>query len=171
MRQPEMITEAHGNLLNADADALVNTVNTVGVMGKGIALQFRRAFPEMFRAYKRAADAGEVELGRMHVWRSNAPTGPQYVINFPTKSHWKAKSRLDDIERGLHDLVKVIQELGIKSVAVPPLGCGHGGLAWSEVAPRILAAMAQIPDVNVLLYPPIEAPMPLPCSPPHSDQK
>jgi len=153
-----MITEAHGNLLQADADALVNTVNTVGVMGKGIALQFRRAFPEMFEDYKRAVKAGQVELGRMHVWRSQALTGPRFVINFPTKQHWRAKSRLVDIERGLHDLVRVIRELEITSIAVPPLGCGHGGLRWSEVQPRIRAAMTEVPDVDVLVYPPEKTP-------------
>lgn len=153
-----MITEAHGNLLQADADALVNTVNTVGVMGKGIALQFRRAFPEMFEAYQRAVKAGEIELGRMHVWHSHALTGPRFVVNFPTKQHWRAKSRLADIERGLDDLVRVIRELEITSIAIPPLGCGHGGLRWSEVEPRIREAMTHVPTVDVLLYPPEKAP-------------
>lgn len=153
-----MITEAHGNLLLADADALVNTVNTVGVMGKGIALQFRRAFPEMFEDYRRAVKAGEVDVGRVQVWRSQALTGPRFVLNFPTKRHWRAKSRLGDIERGLQDLVRVIQELGISSIAIPPLGCGQGGLAWTDVEPRIREAMAQVPDVDVLLYPPEQTP-------------
>ena len=153
-----MITEAHGDLLDADADALVNTVNTVGVMGKGIALQFKRAFPEMFRAYARAAKAGDVELGRMHVWPTGQMTGPRYVINFPTKGHWRASSRLADIERGLDDLVRVVRELRITSVALPPLGCGNGGLDWADVEPRIRHALTAVPDVDIVLYPPGEAP-------------
>ncbi|MDV6012443.1 macro domain-containing protein [Haloechinothrix sp. LS1_15] len=153
-----MITEAQGNLLQADADALVNTVNTVGVMGKGIALQFRRAFPEMFEDYKRAVQAGEIDLGRVHVWRSQALTGPRFVINFPTKRHWRAKSRLGDIEQGLNDLVRVIRELDITSIAIPPLGCGQGGLRWSEVEPRIRKAMTRVSEVDVLLYPPEKTP-------------
>jgi O-acetyl-ADP-ribose deacetylase (regulator of RNase III) len=149
------ITEAHGNLLDADVDALVNTVNTVGVMGKGIALQFRRAYPAMYDAYEHAAKAGQLELGRMHVWPTGAPAAPRYVINFPTKGHWRARSRLDDVERGLHDLVRVVRELRIRSLALPPLGCGNGGLEWHEVEPRIRAVLAVLdPDVQVLLYPP-----------------
>jgi O-acetyl-ADP-ribose deacetylase (regulator of RNase III) len=154
-----MITEAHGNLLDADVDALVNTVNTVGVMGKGIALQFRRAYPDMYTAYERAAKAGEVELGRMLVWPTEALTGPRYVINFPTKGHWRASSRLRDIEAGLRDLVRVVVELNIGSLAIPPLGCGNGGLEWSEVEPRIRAALEQVdPEVQVVLYPPGRTP-------------
>jgi len=118
-----MIEEISGDLLKADADALVNTVNTVGVMGKGIALQFKQAFPANYEAYRRACQRGEVELGRMFVF----PTGqlrPRFIINFPTKQHWRSRSRLADIEVGLADLVRVIRERGIASLAVPPLG-GH----------------------------------------------
>ncbi len=155
-----MITEAHGNLLDADVDALINTVNTVGVMGKGIALQFRRAYPEMYEAYERAAASGDLELGRMHVWPTNALTGPRYVINFPTKGHWRARSRLADIERGLQDLVRVVRRLHIRSLAMPPLGCGNGGLDWQQVEPCIRAAMAELDpsDVQVVLYPPGRTP-------------
>lgn len=153
-----MITEARGNLLEADVDALVNTVNTVGVMGKGIALQFKRAFPEMFRAYTRAAKAGQIELGRMHVWSTGQVTGPRYVINFPTKGHWRSPSRLPDIERGLNDLVRVIRELEIVSLALPPLGCGNGGLDWSDVEPRIRTALATVPEVDVMVFPPGKTP-------------
>jgi len=156
-----MFTEAHGNLLEADVDALVNTVNTVGVMGKGLALQFRRAYPDMFRAYERAAKAGEVNLGHMHVWPTDAATGPRYVINFPTKGHWRSSSRLADIETGLHDLVRVIRDLRIGSVAVPPLGCGNGGLDWRDVAPLIRSTLAELDeDVRVVVYPPGGAAMP-----------
>lgn len=155
-----MIQEAHGNLLDAEADALVNTVNTVGVMGKGIALQFKRAFPENYKAYKRACDHGAVELGQMFIWDAGAlvSEGPRFIINFPTKRHWRSKSRLVDIRSGLEDLVAQLRDLPVKSVAVPPLGCGHGGLRWTEVRPLIEEAFRQLPDVEVLLYPPEGAP-------------
>lgn len=154
-----MIREVQGNLLADDAQALVNTVNTVGVMGKGIALQFKRAYPDMFRAYEADAKAGQVAPGVMHVWESQALTGPRYIINFPTKRHWRAPSRLADIDEGLADLARVIVELGITSVAVPPLGCGNGGLEWADVAPRIRAALGALqPDVDVRLYVPAGAP-------------
>lgn len=153
-----MITEARGNLLEANVDALVNTVNTVGIMGKGIALQFKRAFPDMFRDYASAAKRGELALGHMHVWRTGLMTGPRFVINFPTKGHWKSQSRLEDIDRGLLALVEVAREFGIRSIAVPPLGCGHGGLDWHEVEPVIRRRLSQLVDVDVVIYPPNGAP-------------
>lgn len=153
-----MIHESHGNLLDADVEALVNTVNTVGVMGKGIALQFRRRFPDMFRAYERAAKRHEVHLGRMHVWETGAMTGPRYIINFPTKGHWRARSRPADIEAGLTDLARVVREKSISSIAVPPLGCGSGGLAWEQVRPLIATAFEELPDVDVWIFPPQGAP-------------
>jgi O-acetyl-ADP-ribose deacetylase (regulator of RNase III) len=158
MTRSGVITRSQGNLLQADVDALVNTVNTVGVMGKGIALQFKRAFPAMFKDYARAAKGGELQLGSMHVWATGQLTGPRFVINFPTKGHWKASSRLVDVERGLDDLVRVIREKGIRSVAVPPLGCGNGGLDWSLVEPLIRAKLEPLADVEVLLFPPAGAP-------------
>lgn len=154
-----MIREAHGNLLADDADALVNTVSTVGVMGKGIALQFKRAYPDMFKEYARASKAGELSIGIMHVWSTHAMTGPRFVINFPTKRHWKAASSLGDVEAGLIDLVRVVEELRITSIAIPPLGCGHGGLAWHAVGPRIWEAFEPLADsVDVRIYPPTGAP-------------
>jgi len=153
-----MITEARGNLLEADVDALVNTVNTVGIMGKGIALQFKRAFPAMFREYERAAKSRELALGRMHVWPTQQMTGPRYVINFPTKSHWKSRSKLTDIDMGLDALVATVRELQIRSIAVPPLGCGNGGLDWAVVQPLMMTKLSQLPDVDVIIYPPNGAP-------------
>jgi len=153
-----VITESTGNLLGAEAEALVNTVNTEGVMGKGIALQFKKAFPAMFDAYRKAAKAGEIRIGAMQVWATGQLEDPRYVINFPTKKHWKAKSRLADIDEGLIDLVRVVRDLGIRSIAVPPLGCGNGGLDWRDVEPRIRAAFKQVQDVDVLLYAPNGAP-------------
>lgn len=153
-----MITEARGSLLEADVDALVNTVNTVGVMGKGIALQFKRAFPGMFRDYAKAAKQGELQIGHMHVWSTGQMTGPRFVINFPTKRHWRSPSRLVDIDRGLDDLVTVIRDRGIRSVALPPLGCGQGGLDWREVEPLIRRKLGELDDVDIVIYPPKGAP-------------
>ena len=154
-----MITQSSGNLLDAEVDALVNTVNTVGVMGKGIALQFRRAYPGMYREYTKAAKAGDIRLGQMHVWANDETlTGPRYVINFPTKGHWKARSRLADIQAGLVDLAALVRRLGITSIAVPPLGCGNGGLDWAQVEPLIARTFAALPDVDVHVYPPVGAP-------------
>lgn len=153
-----MIRTGTGNILEADAEALVNTVNCVGVMGKGIALQFRKAWPAMFTAYQKAAKADEVVPGRMHVYPLGALVGPRFIINFPTKRHWRARSRLDDIEAGLDDLVRVIRDRQIKSIAVPPLGAGLGGLPWAEVKARIVAALAPLDDVDVQLWEPGTAP-------------
>jgi O-acetyl-ADP-ribose deacetylase (regulator of RNase III) len=140
----------HGNLLEADAEALVNAVNTVGVMGKGLALQFKHAYPSVFDAYRRACDAGEVVPGRMHVVEAEH----RLIINFPTKRHWRARSKLPDIDAGLEDLVRVLSERRVKSVAVPPLGCGHGGLDWDVVRPRIEAALGALEGTHVLLFAP-----------------
>lgn len=155
-----MITDAHGNLLDDNADALVNTVNTVGVMGKGIALQFKRRFPAMFKDYERAAKSGQLKLGQMHVWSTETLDGPRYVINFPTKGHWRSRSKLHDIEAGLADLRRVVLELKLSSIAVPPLGCGHGGLSWAQVEPLISKGLADLPGVDVRLYPPEGTPAP-----------
>lgn len=154
-----MIKVTKGNLLKAPTEALVNTVNTVGVMGKGVALQFRQAYPEMFRAYEKACDAKDVQLGQVQVFDLGGLVGgPQWIINFPTKGHWKAKSRLADIESGLADLTAAVERLGIRSIALPPLGCGNGGLDWSDVLPRIEAAFAALPNVQVLVFPPTGVP-------------
>lgn len=155
-----MIEAARGNLLQADAEALVNTVNTVGAMGKGIALQFKQAFPENFRAYARAVRKGEVKPGEMLVVPTGFVTNPRYIINFPTKRHWRGRSRIEDIEAGLEALVREIKRLGVRSVAIPPLGCGNGGLDWMDVKPRIERALGDVPDVRVLLFAPRGAPAP-----------
>jgi O-acetyl-ADP-ribose deacetylase (regulator of RNase III) len=150
------IERGQGNLLTAQVDALVNTVNTVGVMGKGLALQFKNAFPENFASYERACKAGEVVTGRMHVVRRLA--APRFIINFPTKQHWRQPSKLEYVRDGLRDLGTQIRTLGIASIAVPPLGCGNGGLDWDDVKPLILDAFVGLPDVRVILFEPAEAP-------------
>ncbi len=154
-----MIETTQGNLLKAPAEALVNTVNTVGVMGKGIALQFRQAFPKMYRSYEKACKLGEVQLGYVQIFDlGGLAGGPRWIINFPTKGHWRAGSRLVDIENGLSDLVAHVRKLGIRSIALPPLGCGNGGLDWKEVRPRIEKAFATLPEVQVYLFEPTGAP-------------
>ncbi|MEH0545328.1 macro domain-containing protein [Streptomyces sp. B21-105] len=153
-----MITRGTGNLLLADVDALVNTVNTVGVMGKGIALQFKRAYPDNFEDYKASCDRGDVTVGRMHVYEVKQLSGPRFIVNFPTKRHWRAPSRIEDIASGLVALRDEIVERGIKSIAVPPLGCGNGGLAWRDVEPLIRQALGTIPGVEVRVWEPSGAP-------------
>ena len=153
-----MIELKQGDILRAEAEALVNTVNCVGVMGRGIALQFKKAFPENFKAYKAACDRKELQPGRLFVHDLCRLVNPRYVINFPTKRHWKGKSRIEDIESGLTALVHEVRRLGIHSIAVPPLGCGLGGLDWSEVRLRIEQAFEEAPDVSVLLFEPKGAP-------------
>jgi len=153
-----MLTEEHGNLLEAPADALVNTVNTVGIMGKGLALQFKQAYPGNFRAYQSACRRGEVRLGRMFTYETGQLDGPRFVINFPTKAHWRSRSKLSEIKAGLASLREVIRERHIASVAVPPLGCGNGGLDWSDVRPLIIEALGDLPGARVMVYPPQEAP-------------
>ncbi|MBK6901737.1 MAG: macro domain-containing protein [Saprospirales bacterium] len=149
-----MIRIQKGNLLQAQTEAIVNTVNTVGVMGKGIALQFREAFPENYKLYRQAVNRGDVVIGKMFVYRSAQLDGTRYIINFPTKEEWFRPSSYAYIEEGLKDLVRVIQLSGIKSVAIPPLGCGHGGLDWKIVKTMIEQAMSSLPEVEVVLYEP-----------------
>ncbi len=153
-----MIEFQQGNLLAAPAEALVNTVNCVGVMGKGIALQFKQAFPENFKQYKKACAAGDVKPGQMFTVVTANLLTPRYLINFPTKRHWKGKSDLADIQSGLAALITEVQRLGIQSIAIPPLGCGNGGLDWAVVKPLIVEAFTALPEVKVLIFEPSGAP-------------
>jgi len=148
---------AKGDLLEQRVDAIVNTVNTVGVMGKGIALQFRRKWPDNFKAYEAACKRHEVVPCKMFVFDNGRLVEPKYIINFPTKRHWRQPSRMSDIECGLEDLVAQVKALGIRSIAIPPLGCGNGGLDWADVRPRIEAAFLAVPDVSVKLFAPSNA--------------
>lgn len=146
-----------GNLLAAPTQALVNTVNTVGVMGKGIALQFKERFPINFKVYERACKAGEVKIGKMLVVKENTLEGEKIVINFPTKTDWFKKSQYNYIEEGLKDLVNVIKEYKISSIAIPPLGCGNGGLQWEKVKMMMNSHLSDIPNVDILVYEPNDA--------------
>jgi len=144
-----------GDILEAKTDALVNTVNCVGVMGRGIALQFKDAFPDNFKAYAVACKRQEVQPGKMFVFERHQLGNPKFIINFPTKRHWRGQSRLGDIEAGLQSLVKEIRERGIRSIAIPPLGSGLGGLDWGQVRPRIEKALAPLEDVSVVVFEPL----------------
>lgn len=144
----------HGNLLESDAEALVNTVNTVGVMGKGVALMFKEAFPENFAAYASACEARELSVGKMFVTHRNSFIGPKWIINFPTKAHWRYPSKIEWIKQGLDDLGNVIASNNIRSVALPPLGAGNGKLEWSDVRQLIVEKLGNLSDVRVIVYEP-----------------
>ncbi len=154
-----MIEFTTGDILRADAEALVNTVNCVGIMGRGIALQFKNAYPKNFRAYEAACARKEVQPGRMFVVEMRELGGPRFIINFPTKRHWRGKSRMEDIDSGLVALAAEICERGIRSIAIPPLGSGLGGLSWGDVRPRIEAALRQLDDLRVIVFEPNAAPV------------
>ena len=153
----DMIRFTQGDILKAQTEALVNTVNCVGVMGRGIALQFKQHFPANFAAYAAACAQEQVQPGRMFIYETGTMTYPHYVINFPTKRHWRGKSRIEDIEAGLYDLVDEIRSRGIRSIAIPPLGSGLGGLAWEQVKAILENMLADLPDVDILIYEPLEA--------------
>jgi O-acetyl-ADP-ribose deacetylase (regulator of RNase III) len=148
-----MITFTQGNLLEARAEALVNTVNTVGVMGKGIALMFKERFDENFRRYATACKAKEVQTGKMFVTPAHELDGPRWIVNFPTKQHWRAPSRMEWVVEGLQDLRRFLIEQQVKSIAIPPLGAGNGGLEWAEVREQIERALGDL-DVDILVFEP-----------------
>ena len=149
-----MIKFAKGDILKANVEALVNTVNTVGIMGKGLALLIKKAFPEVFEKYRAAALNGDIQIGKMHV----VPTGrlyPVYVINFPTKEHWKGSSEYAFIERGLDDLVSIIKNLNIQSIAIPPLGSGNGRLEWAKVKVLIIRKLETLSrSIEIIVFEP-----------------
>ena len=152
-----MIEFKTGNILTEDAEALVNTVNCIGYMGRGIALQFRKAFPENFKSYSTACKRKEVQPGRMFVHETRQLANPQYIINFPTKRHWKGKSRIEDIDAGLVALAGEIRSHNIQSIAIPPLGSGLGGLDWFEVRPRIVKMLEQFEDLTAIVFEPCDS--------------
>ena len=149
-----MIQLVKGDIFESKAGALVNPVNTMGVMGKGLALQFKKKYPDNFLVYRGACKEGKVFLGSMFVVETKGTRDPRYIINFPTKGHWKGPAYLGPIEVGLVDLVQVVVQLGLESIAIPALGCGEGGLSWTVVSPCIQDAFKTLPDVLVSLYEP-----------------
>lgn len=150
-----MIEFTQGNLLEADVEALVNTVNTVGVMGKGIALMFKERFPANMAAYAKACKTHEVQTGKMFVTETGELMGPRWIVNFPTKQHWRAKSQIQWIIDGLFDLRNFIEENHVKSIAIPPLGAGNGGLNWDDVKPHIVEILGDLQNVKIIVYEPI----------------
>ena len=153
-----MITYTTGNIFDSDAQALVNPVNCVGVMGAGLALQFKKRYPENFHDYRKACLNGDVTPGRSFL-HLTLPT--KYIVNFPTKREWRDPSRLEDIESGLRDLREVITTLGLTSIAIPPLGAGLGGLNWKDVKPLIESNLKNLKHVAITVYePPASRPKP-----------
>lgn len=150
-----MIKYTKGNLLKADAEALVNTVNTVGIMGKGVALMFKEDYPDNFKKYQQACKNKELRLGKMFVTEITSLIGPRWIINFPTKGHWRFPSKIQWISEGLDDLKRVIEQNHIKSIAIPPLGSGNGGLEWTEVRPLIEEKLGDIARTTIYVYEPI----------------
>ena len=149
-----MIKFIKGNIFENNAEAIVNTVNTVGVMGKGVALQFKEKYPENYKLYHKACEKGEVVVGKMFVTPTNSLMNPIWIINFPTKKNWIHSSSYDYIENGLDDLIKVIKQLNIQSIAIPPLGAGQGGLDWEKVKQIIQNKLSDL-DIEIEIYEPV----------------
>ena len=150
-----MITFERGDLFQDRAQALVNPVNCVGVMGKGIALQFKEKFPDNFKEYTQACWRGRVRPGRMFVFDTYRPQAHQYIINFPTKRHWRDSSRLEDIETGTLALAGEIRDRRIKSIAIPALGSGLGGLDWNRIRAILESGLRSLEDVRITIYEPL----------------
>ncbi len=151
-----MLEFVEGDLLSANTEALVNAVNTVGVMGKGIALAFKKRFPENYEMYHSTCQAGLLDIGSMLVFDAGKQAQPRWIINFPTKKHWRNPAQLEFIEAGLIDLKRVVLELQIRSIALPALGCGLGGLDWVVVKPCLEVALADLSDVQIQVFLPRE---------------
>lgn len=153
-----MITVGKGNLLTSEAEALVNTVNCEGFMGKGIALQFKKAFPDNFLAYQKECRIGNIQPGKVFVFRTNSMINPKYIVNFPTKNCWRGNAKIEYIRDGMISLAKAIENYHISSIAMPPLGCGLGGLQWSDVKPIIVNTLSRFPSLNLILFEPVGTP-------------
>jgi O-acetyl-ADP-ribose deacetylase (regulator of RNase III) len=145
-----VVTFVKGDIFKSPAQVLTNTVNCVGVMGKGVALEFKNRYPQMFGDYKSKCDQGKVKPGQPYLWEDDSAQ----VLNFPTKRHWRDSSLLQDVEDGLKYLAASYEQMGIQSIAMPALGCGLGGLEWSEVQPLFVKYMGTLPDLDVYVYEP-----------------
>lgn len=150
-----MITFTRRNLLEANVDALVNAVNTVGMMGKGIAVMFRKRYRSNYELYVDACRAGQVQTGCMFVTETGELIGPRRVVNFPTKQHWRDRSRLEWVIAGLRDLKRFVIEHGVRSIAIPALGAGNGGLPWPTVRHEIEKALGELRNIKVWVYEPM----------------
>jgi len=149
-----MIVEKRGDIFDVEVDALVNPVNCVGVMGKGLALEFKKRFPGNYQSYKAACSSGYLKPGDMHIAITDCPY-PKYIINFPTKDDWRNPSKLEYIQTGLTSLIDCIGRLDIRSISLPALGCGNGNLSWDSVRPLLYNAFSQLSNVNVYIYTPL----------------
>ncbi len=145
-----MVTFVKGDIFKSPAQVLTNTVNCVGVMGKGVALEFKNRYPQMFNDYKARCDQGNVKPGQPYLWEDDSAQ----VLNFPTKRNWRDNSLFQDVEDGLKHLASSYEQMGIQSIAMPALGCGLGGLKWSEVQPLIVKHLGDLPDLDVYVYEP-----------------
>lgn len=150
-----MITFTRGNIFHSDAEAIVNTVNTVGASGKGLALTFKRLYPFNEVIYRKACESGKVRIGKMLMTTTDSCLNTKWIVNFPTKEHFRNPSKIEWIEEGLKDLRKVIINYEIKSIAIPALGAGLGGLDWEEVKSAIEDALIDLEGVNILVYEPL----------------
>jgi len=149
----------NGDMFDEPTEAIVNTVNCVGIMGKGVALEFKRRWPENFKKYKRLCADKKLSPGEMFIFDNNnflSSENHRFLINFPTKRHWRSRSKIEYVKDGLVDLVEQVRRLGIKSVALPPLGCGNGGLEWSDVRPLIEDAASKLPEVHFVIFGPAQ---------------
>lgn len=144
----------HGSIFESNAQAWVNPVNCVGIMGKGLALEFKKAFPECYKVYVMGCKNEHVRLGKVQILMRGA-LNPEFIINFPTKNHWKDKSEYENISTGMDDLVDKIENYGITSIAIPALGCGWGGLKWEKVMPIIQNKLKDVGNLQVHLYGPV----------------
>lgn len=150
----KMIIYKKGDIFKEEVEAIVNAVNCVGVMGRGIALQFKKRFPDNFKDYEEACRRKEVVPGKMFVHENNYSSGPKYIVNFPSKRHWRESSYIEDIELGLYNLSEVIDDFNIKSIALPPIGCGLGGLDWNKVRDHIEMKLSHLLDVDIIVFEP-----------------
>ncbi len=148
-----MVTFVKGDIFKSTAQVITNAVNCVGVMGKGVALEFKNRYPQMFNDYKTKCDQNDVKPGQPYLWEDDTVQ----VLNFPTKRHWRDNSLLQDVEYGLKYLACSYEQMGIQSIAMPALGCGLGGLQWSEVQPLIVKHLGALPDLDVYVYEPQNA--------------
>lgn len=151
-----MLKYTQGNLLDAPVEALVNTVNTVGIMGKGIALMFKERFPNNMQAYAQACKQKQVVTGKMFVTETGELLGPRWIVNFPTKEHWRSDSKISWIEEGLQDLRRFVVDNHVKSIAISPLGSGNGRLPWPDVKQQIEDALSDLTSTDMLVYEPTE---------------
>jgi O-acetyl-ADP-ribose deacetylase (regulator of RNase III) len=159
MKKNKMIKYKQGDILGENVEAIVNTVNCVGVMGRGLALQYKNKFPNNFKIYSKACKSDEVIIGKMFITHTEQLINPKYIINFPTKKHWRGKSKIEYIEDGLVSLISEIKKYDIKSIAIPPLGSGLGGLDWNIVKNKIENSFSKIKDINIIVYQPLEEKM------------